>query len=216
MPGPVREAMLRVYVHGADDSLARQVLSLEDLPALRALLKEPDFPRRDNIVAFLAHLDSGSSSQDLLDFLTDPPAPIEIPEEDRALLLAPQALGRIAARGDRVVLDLLLGMSDPRTSSSALSRAAAHSHEPDSYHADLLEMAFRGLAFSRDPPALACDCSTRSPPPARWARRSFMPPLPRGPASGPGSFPAARACPAMMSLPRRPRPTRPTKCTTPL
>ncbi len=153
VPGPVpdsvRGAMLRVYVHGVDDSLARQVLSLEDLPALRALLKEPDFPRRDNVVAFLAHLDSGSATQDLLDFLSDPPAPIEIPEEDRALLLAPQALGRIAARGDRAALDLLLGMSDPRTSSSALSRAAAHSHEPDSYHADLLEMAFRGLAFSR-------------------------------------------------------------------
>jgi hypothetical protein len=149
VPDSVRGAMLRVYIHGVDDSLARQVLSLEDLPALRALLKEPDFPRRDNIVAFLAHLDSGSATQDLLDFLSDPPASIEIPEEDRALLLAPQALGRIAARGDRAALDLLLGMSDPRTSSSALSRAAAQSNDPDSYHADLLEMAFRGLAFSR-------------------------------------------------------------------
>src|SRR5262245_25870238 len=55
----VTEAMLRTYFHGVDDELARRVLSPGDVSILRKLLSDPDFPRRDNVVAFLAHLDRG-------------------------------------------------------------------------------------------------------------------------------------------------------------
>gem|GEM_PF-2173315 len=146
----VRKAMLATYIHGVDESLAQQVLGPGAMPVLRRLLAEPNFPRRDNVVAFLSYADRGDSVPHLLGFLSNPPAPVRIPEEDRALLLTPEALGHIAARGSRTALDALLRMtSSEGDRSGPLFDAAARSERPASLLADLQEMAMRGLAFSR-------------------------------------------------------------------
>ena len=144
------EALLQTYIHGVDDELAREVLGPDAVPALRALLFEPGFERRDNVVAFLAHLDDGDATADLVRFLNSPPAGWSTPEEDRALLLAPVALGHIARRGDRAALQALLEMTADGGDGGPLSRAAASGNDPDSLRADLEEMALRGLAFSGD------------------------------------------------------------------
>ncbi|HEY3176357.1 MAG TPA: FG-GAP-like repeat-containing protein [Candidatus Polarisedimenticolia bacterium] len=149
----VRAAMLRVYFHGVDDDLAGRVLGPSAVPALRKLLAEHSFPRRDNVVAFLAHLDAGDATTDLLGFLNDPPAPVDAPEEDRALLLAPEALGWIAARGDRVGLDALMAMTADRSDGGPLAKAAARGRDPLALRGDLMEAALRGLAYSRAPQA---------------------------------------------------------------
>jgi len=148
-----REALLHTYIHGINDELAQQVLGPGALPLLRTLLFDPDFPRRDNVVAFIAHLDHGESTSDLLAFVSAPPAGWSTPEEDRALLLAPVALGHIARRGDRAALDALFDMTTDGGDGGPLASAAAVGHAPDSRRADLLEMALRGLAFSGDPVA---------------------------------------------------------------
>ena len=46
--------MLRSYIHGVDETLATQVLQPGDERYLLAMLREADFPRPDNLVAFLA------------------------------------------------------------------------------------------------------------------------------------------------------------------
>jgi len=152
-PAAVRQAMLATYVHGVDDRLAAEVLGEAAVPALRRLLADPSFPRRDNVVAFLAHLDRGDAVGDLLAFLASPPAPLTIPEEDRALLLAPQALGHIARRGGRQALAALLALTDPAGDAGVLRQAAARAAIPAAMQVDLLEMALHGLANSGSPEA---------------------------------------------------------------
>lgn len=149
----VRASMLRVYFHGVDDALAERVLGKEAVPPLRRLLADPDFPRRDNVVAFLAHLDSGEATDDLIAHLENPDVDIDKPEEDRALLLTPYALGRIAARGDRAALDALLSMTEDGSDGGPLSRAAARSGNPEALRGDLFEAALKGLAVSGSPRA---------------------------------------------------------------
>lgn len=143
----IRDAMMATYIHGVDDELAVEVLSPEAIPVLRRLLLDPTFPRRDNIVAFLAHLDRGAATPDLVALLAKAPASLLLPEEDRALLLAPQALGHIARRGDRRALEALLAITSPAQARRMLGAAEKAPH-PAAYRADLVEMAFRGLAFS--------------------------------------------------------------------
>ena len=147
--------MLQTYFHGVDDGLARQVLAPGEAAILRGLLSDPEFPRRDNVVAFLAHTDTGDATGDLLAFLGAPPAGVTNPEEDRALLLAPQALGRIAARGDEPALTALLAFASAGSDGGLLAAAAAGGPDPEVLRADLLEMSMRGLAFSRSPRARA-------------------------------------------------------------
>jgi hypothetical protein len=154
----VRQKLLRVYIHGVDDVRAALVRARAALPHLRALLLDPAFPRRDNVVAFLAHLDSGDSVDALLRFLGSPPAGRDTPEEDRALLLAPLALGHIARRGGasadgRGALDALLAMTADGATGGPLARAAAYGPDPVGLRDDLLAMALRGLAFSGSPRA---------------------------------------------------------------
>ena len=144
-----RQALERTYIHGITDQLAQQVLGVDAVPLLRRLLLDPGFPRRDNVVAFLAHLDSGDATRDLLAFLAHPPAGWSAPEEDRALLLAPVALGHIARRGDTRALDVLLGMTGEEGDAP---RPAGEGY-PAPLRADLTEMALRGLAFSGMPAA---------------------------------------------------------------
>lgn len=143
----LREKMLLIYVHGVNDDLARQVVRPDELPALRALLADPAFRRRDNVVAFLAHADGSEAVAPLLAFLQNPPAPVTAPEEDRALLLAPHALGQLARRGSRPALDALLAMTGPDP--GVLGSAAARGHSPVSLLADLQERAVRALAETK-------------------------------------------------------------------
>ncbi|MFQ5700846.1 MAG: FG-GAP-like repeat-containing protein [Acidobacteriota bacterium] len=144
----VYEAMLGLYVHGVTDELARQILSPGDVPYLLTLLHEPGFPRRDNIVAFLAHLDDGAATGDLIGFMVSPPVEVDVPEELRALLIAPEALGRIASRGDQRALDALMAMTEPGGDGGLLVTGALKSRRPEHRRADMIEASFRGLAFS--------------------------------------------------------------------
>jgi len=146
----VIHAMEGVYVHGVTDEIARQEVGVEGVPALLKLLADPAFPRRDNVVAFLAYLGGDTAVQALEAYLQNPPAPVTIPEEDRSLLLTPQALGQIAARGHRRALDVLLEMTAPGSRGGILAAAAARGPNPESLRDDLLEMALRGLAYSGD------------------------------------------------------------------
>src|SRR5262249_28181718 len=92
----VRSAMLRTYIHGVDDAPAEHVLGPDATPELLRLLADPSFPRRDNVVAFLGRRDGGEAATALIGLLSDPPAPLNRPEEDRAILLVPDALGNMA------------------------------------------------------------------------------------------------------------------------
>jgi len=144
----IRKAMMATYIHGVDDELAAEVLKPEAIPVLRRLLLDPSFPRRDNIVAFLAHMDRGAATQDLLALLAKAPASLLDPAEDRAQLLAPQALGHIARRGDPRALEALLMVTSSPAAALRMLGAAAKAPHPAAYRADLIEMAFRGLAFT--------------------------------------------------------------------
>jgi len=146
-PAAVRAAMLATYIHGVDDRLATEVLTPEAIPTLRRLLMDPSFPRRDNIVAFLAHLDRGAATEDLKRVLAKAVGSLLDPNEDRAMLLVPQALGHIAQRGDRNALDALLAITTPEGAARLLG-AAAKAPRPAAYRADLVEQALRGLAFT--------------------------------------------------------------------
>jgi len=139
----VREAMLRLYIHGVTDELAHEVLGPEALPYLRELLVEPGFPQRDNIVAFLAHLDSGDSVDALLTHLDDPAGDPDRPEDQRALWLVPEALGWIA-RHDSDALDALMEFIDSGIDRGSTSRSLwPVNTEPTLHH-----MALRGLTLS--------------------------------------------------------------------
>jgi hypothetical protein len=144
----VRRAMLGVYVHGVTASLARDLVAPEQEPELRRLLVDPEFPRRDNVVFFLAFRGGPEATESLVRLLEDPPRGWSTPEEDRALLYAPQALGQIAGRGERSALETLLEMTAPGSDGGPLARAAARGPSPSSLRGDLLEMALRGLAYS--------------------------------------------------------------------
>ncbi len=143
----VRQAALATYLHGLTDEIAEREVGPDGVPHLLALLHDPDFPRRDNVVAFLAHLGGDESAGALLRFLESPPAPTSVPEEDRALLLTPVALGRIAARGGTRALDALLGMTAPGREGGILSETASRAGRP-SLRDDLLRMALQGLAWA--------------------------------------------------------------------
>ena len=149
----VIRAALADYVHGVTEEIANQEIGVEGVPVLLELLADPASPRRDNVMAFLAHLGGPEATRALLSFLEDPPAPVSAPEEDRALLLAPQALGGISSRGDSRALEALLAMTGHGSRGGVLSAAAARSGDPQRLRDDLLEMALRGLAYSRHPEA---------------------------------------------------------------
>ncbi len=147
----VVEELGYVYVHGVDEPLARDLVDRlgAGVPVvLRELLADPAFPRRDNVVAFLAHLGGPADRDALLRFMADPPAGWSTPEEDRALLMAPTALGPIARRGDAGALEALLRMTDPATAMELLGGAAAESTNPEAARTDLIEKALRGLAWA--------------------------------------------------------------------
>jgi len=144
----VRRAALVTYFHGMTEEIALDEVGSEGLPALRALLADPDFPRRDNVVAFLTFLGESQDTTALLRYLEAPPATLDRPEEDRALLLTPQALGHLAARGDQVALESLLEMTADGSRGGILLQTASRARNPRTLRDDLVEMALRGLAFT--------------------------------------------------------------------
>ncbi len=144
----VRRAVLATYLHGMTEEIALAEVGPEGLATLRALLSDPDFPRRDNVVAFLTFLGESPDTAALLRFLKAPPADLDRPEEDRALLLAPQALGQLAGRGDRAALESLLDMTANGSGGGILLQAASGGRNPQALRDDLVEMALRGLAYS--------------------------------------------------------------------
>jgi len=144
----LQSRMLRTYIHGVTDDVAAEVVKESDLPQLRRLLLEPNFPRRDNIVAFLAHSDGDAAVEPLLRFLQRPPAAITTPEEDRAMLLAPQALGQLARRGSHQALDALMAMTAAGSRGGVLAQAAAWVPHVPSMLSDLQEQALYGLSVT--------------------------------------------------------------------
>ena len=149
----VRAAMLATYIHGVDDKLAAQVLQPGDEGILRALLLDPDFPRRDNLVAFLAFVGSDDSVPDMLSLVSASRAIAASPEEERALLMTPQALGYIAGRGGEKALATLLQATDAGSGGGVFADAVALRRDAEEALAELLEMALRGLALSGRPEA---------------------------------------------------------------
>jgi len=149
----VEAACLETYVEGMTDDLAAARVGTTGIPALLTLLADPSFPRRDNVVAFLAHLGGDEAVAGLLAFLATPPADMLEPDEDRALLLAPQALGHLASRGAVGALAALLEMTRPGGGGGVLAAAAAHSPDPARWLDDLHARALRGLGLSRAPAA---------------------------------------------------------------
>ena len=126
----VRREALYTYYHGITAELAQERIGPQGVPALLELLADPSFPRRDNVVAFLTYLGAGESTSALLEVLASPPAPVTLPEEDRALLLLPQALGHIAARGEPRALEALLEMTAAGSNGGVLAAAASRSSQP--------------------------------------------------------------------------------------
>lgn len=142
----VRDAAMRLYVHGVTEEIAVREVGPEGVPALHRLLADRDFPRRDNVVAFLHYLGDPSTTAALRAFLEAGSALGLTPEEERALLLTPQALGHRARRGEREALDSLLAMTDGEP--DVLNQAVASRGGSADLAASLFEMALRGLAFS--------------------------------------------------------------------
>ncbi len=146
----VRTAALATYVHGMTAEIAAEAVGAEGVPVLLRLLADTDFPRRDNVVAFLTYLGGDEATDALLRFLHRPPARIDVPEEDRSILLAPQALGRIAGRGHGRALEALLAITAHGGQGGVLAETAAVSARPAALRDDLLEMALLGLADAGD------------------------------------------------------------------
>ena len=95
----VRSAALGLYVHGMTEDIARGEVGEAGRPWLYELLSEPDFPRRDNVVAFLAYLGDDVAVANLLALLERPPLAPGRPEDERAILLVPHALEYLARAG---------------------------------------------------------------------------------------------------------------------
>lgn len=137
---PYDPALTATYIHGITEDIAREAVGAGHVPELLRLLRDPEFPRRDNLVAFLAHLGGPEATAELIALMERPPASLAVPEEDRAWLLAPQALGKIASRGDTAAMEHLLFLTSERP-------------VPDHRSADLVEMAVLGLAWAGTPEA---------------------------------------------------------------
>lgn len=104
----VHRAASAIWIHGMTQEIADREVGVEGVPYLLELLQDPEFERRDNVVAMLAYLAYDADAPRLTHFLEHPPVASDAsPEEYRARLLVPEALGRIAARGGAVAAALL-------------------------------------------------------------------------------------------------------------
>jgi len=145
--GRVRAAALVTYIHGMTDEIAAKEIGPEGVPALIELLADPEFARRDNVVAFIAHLPSGSAVEPLVSYLKRPVATRRAAAEDRALLLVPRALGLIAKAGDNGALRALLALTEPGGAGGAMAQGIAEGRYDEAMKRALLDAAVRGLAL---------------------------------------------------------------------
>jgi len=95
----VRRNSSLIYIHGITEELALTQIGSAGVPFLLELLRDPEFDRRDNVVAFLAYLADDLQTSELVEFHRNPPVENGRPEEYRARLLVAEALGRMAGRG---------------------------------------------------------------------------------------------------------------------
>lgn len=144
----VTQAALATYVHGMTQQIAADEFGPDAIPVLLDLLDDPDFPRRDNVIAVLAFLGGDESARALRDLLRSPPRAPQNAVEDRALLLTPQALGQIAGRGNAGALRTLLRSTRDGGNGGVLGGTAQSAANPSAYRDDLLESAIRGLAYA--------------------------------------------------------------------
>ena len=144
----VTSAALATYVHGMTEQIATDEFGPDAVPVLLELLGDPEFPRRDNVVAALSFLGGDESVAALRGLLRSPPHAPDDAVEDRALLLAPQALGQIAGRGNRGALRALLRSTRDGGNGGVLALTAGVARNPAAYRDDLLESAIRGLAYA--------------------------------------------------------------------
>lgn len=148
----VREAASRTYIHGMTREIAMQEVGRAGVPTLLALLDDPSFERRDNVVAMLGFLVEDAEVEALVEQLRAPKGDLNRPEDLRAALLVPQVLGHAAVRGNDRALEVLMELT-AQTPSPLLSAATANHPNPAAFKADLLEMAVLGLAHSERPEA---------------------------------------------------------------
>jgi hypothetical protein len=154
----VRNAVDQVYFHGINEEIAIREVGPEGLPALLEMLADPDCERRDNVVAFLTYLGGDQAVPGLMRLIEFPPADPDRPEEDRSLLLAPGALGRIAARGSVAALGALRRITDAQTGAGPVGRAVDRGAYRPAIGRDIVERSLAGLAsveprIEEQPPA---------------------------------------------------------------
>ena len=144
----VEAAALVTYYHGITSEIAHDAIGVEGLPHLVDLLRDPDFRRRDNAVAFLTWLGDAATAGEIVAFLESSGTTARTPEEFRALIIAPPARGHIASRGNGAAEAALLAMTADGSEGGALASAAGRVPGRPGFVDDLLEMALRGLAFA--------------------------------------------------------------------
>ena len=147
----IRAATLRTYVHGMTAEVADREVGAVAVPALLDFLAEEGFPRRDNVVAFLAYLAGDESVAPLLAYLRSPTDGWSRPTDDRALLLVPEALGRAASRGALTALEALLEITAADGKSDPLGAAVSAGTLSAAMRSDIVEESLRGLALSGRP-----------------------------------------------------------------
>src|SRR5262245_57609991 len=89
----VRDAALGLYVHGMTEEIALREVGTQGEAELLELLDDTAFPRHDNVVAFLAYLGGSETTTALSRRLAAAGPASGSPEDVRAFLLVPHALG---------------------------------------------------------------------------------------------------------------------------
>lgn len=125
----VRDAARVTWIHGITAEIAEREIGSEGVPVLLDLLADPGFPRRDNVVAYLGYLAGDEASAKLASYLDDPRISNERPEDYRARLLVPEALGRIASRGGAAALGEVARIAGEAPAGSALAQMAEYGRE---------------------------------------------------------------------------------------
>jgi hypothetical protein len=144
----VREAAGRLYIHGMTAVIAETEVGRDGVPQLLALLDDPSFSRHDNVVAFLAYLGGAESTKALLDSLNRPLSADATPDEVRARILVPHALGRIAGRGEPAALAVLLAATADRARGGPIGEAARRGGYPSSVRNALAGESIAALAYA--------------------------------------------------------------------
>ena len=137
------------------DEIALREVGREGIPVLLRLLREPEFPRRDNVVAMLAHLADDEATPALLRHLETPATPLGMPAEDRALLLVPHALGHISRRGGAAAAQALGTMASSAGHRGPVDRAVDRGAYGVEIAEELSRQARRGLGDGAAPATTA-------------------------------------------------------------